>query len=285
MTCRICLEDDGVLISACRCKGFDHGYTHEECLRKWVETSDRTRCEICNEKYTITERCGCSFSEYMYKFCTFQAESDVERHLLSVGTFLLSILYLIICFFTPDEGFTQMAALNTYTILISLMSLQIYDRGKSPYFVLNVGVIWKLSYVATVLVSIALRDTFAEDACGMNCALIDDLKYDGCVEPCPYAVRRNVLRKDYGSAIALNALNLSVLVLLRALTLCFTHKRRRIFSEYSGGVDEEKGLLSDESSSPDLSGASSSDMISSSVTSGALSSGMSGESSSDLVGV
>ena len=99
MTCRICLEDDGILISACRCKGFDHGYTHEECLRKWVETSDRTRCEICNEKYTITERCGCSFSEYMYKFCTFQAESDVERHLLSVGTFLLSILYLIICFF------------------------------------------------------------------------------------------------------------------------------------------------------------------------------------------
>jgi len=32
MTCRICLEDVGVLISACRCKGFDHGYTHEECL-------------------------------------------------------------------------------------------------------------------------------------------------------------------------------------------------------------------------------------------------------------
>lgn len=266
MTCRICLDDDGVLISACRCKGFDHGYTHEECLRKWVETSDRTRCEICNEKYTITERCGCSFSEYMYKFCTFHAESVVEYQLLSVGTMLLSILYLIICFFTPDEAFSEMAGLNTYTIVLALMSFQIYDRGRSPYFVLNVGVLWKLSYGVSVLICCAIRDTFAEDACGMSCALIDNVKYDGCVEPCPYAVYRNTVLTDYRSANYLNLYNFMVLFVLRAFILCFTHKRRRIFSEYSVGSDEEKGLLSDSSS--DLSGASSSD------TSGALSSGM-----------
>jgi len=50
MTCRICLEDEGTLISACDCTG-TCAAVHLKCLQRWIDTSNATSCEICLADY------------------------------------------------------------------------------------------------------------------------------------------------------------------------------------------------------------------------------------------
>lgn len=53
MACRICLEDSesGPLLSVCNCDGTCK-HVHRDCLQKWIETSQSTRCELCLAEYT-----------------------------------------------------------------------------------------------------------------------------------------------------------------------------------------------------------------------------------------
>jgi len=84
-SCRICKDEEGELLSPCKCSG-SGGYVHAECLQKWVETKSlpagedegyglNLTCEICLSEYDVTvvqrfvcdkERlCGAdSWSEY-----------------------------------------------------------------------------------------------------------------------------------------------------------------------------------------------------------------------------
>jgi len=49
MTCRICLEE-GNTTSVCDCKG-TQGQVHINCVKKWIEISGKTECELCQTKY------------------------------------------------------------------------------------------------------------------------------------------------------------------------------------------------------------------------------------------
>lgn len=49
MTCRICLED-GNTTSVCDCKG-TQGQVHIKCVKKWIEISGKTQCELCQTEY------------------------------------------------------------------------------------------------------------------------------------------------------------------------------------------------------------------------------------------
>lgn len=50
MECRYCLESGGELITPCECKT----PVHHICLVKWIETSHRVNCEICNHTWGDT---------------------------------------------------------------------------------------------------------------------------------------------------------------------------------------------------------------------------------------
>lgn len=53
MTCRICLEESN-LIQPCNCRGTS-AFVHEKCLLTWLNTANRTSCEICKFEYDIEE--------------------------------------------------------------------------------------------------------------------------------------------------------------------------------------------------------------------------------------
>lgn len=54
--CRICqVEGDDVLIHLCHCKGAI-GYYHYECLVIWLQTSQRTSCELCNYNFSTSTK-------------------------------------------------------------------------------------------------------------------------------------------------------------------------------------------------------------------------------------
>ena len=52
MTCRICYENEGDLISVCDCSG-SCKFVHLSCLHKWIEISNATNCEICQAEYRL----------------------------------------------------------------------------------------------------------------------------------------------------------------------------------------------------------------------------------------
>lgn len=255
MTCRICLESEGEMVAACKCKGYDIGYMHQTCLRKWVETSGRETCEICSEPFEYHEKCGCSPQAYFVHSLVCTPQSSLENILLGLGSLMLFVLFIIASFLTPGGSFAQMAGFNTYSIVIAVVCLQIYDRGKTPYFILNVTVVWKFCYTLAVLVSTTIQSSLNEDNCALECALADFNDSYGCFPPCPFVQKVAALQADYDSALLLNLLNAFVLLCIRNIVLCFTHKRKRYFVEYSGKSDEEVALLSSSSESVGASGA------------------------------
>lgn len=50
-TCRICYEPDR-LVHICKCDG-TMKFVHSECIKKWIEISGRTTCELCDATYRV----------------------------------------------------------------------------------------------------------------------------------------------------------------------------------------------------------------------------------------
>lgn len=59
--CRICqcevceIEDDSPLIAPCLCDG-SMKFVHQECLQKWIKSSDKECCELCKYEYKMTSK-------------------------------------------------------------------------------------------------------------------------------------------------------------------------------------------------------------------------------------
>jgi len=51
-TCRICFEEGSGLCSPCACAGSSK-FVHAECVLRWINTSHRSRCEICHKDYAF----------------------------------------------------------------------------------------------------------------------------------------------------------------------------------------------------------------------------------------
>jgi len=50
--CRICYEEDGILLTPCKCRG-SIAFIHKECLLAEIQFSEVEKCTICNEIYKI----------------------------------------------------------------------------------------------------------------------------------------------------------------------------------------------------------------------------------------
>ena len=59
--CRICqcevceIEEDSPLIAPCLCDG-SMKFVHQECLQKWIKSSDKECCELCKYEYKMTSK-------------------------------------------------------------------------------------------------------------------------------------------------------------------------------------------------------------------------------------
>ena len=97
MTCRICLEE-GDLIQPCNCTG-TAAYVHEKCLMKWLNTSNRSDCEICKYEYEYVD------VEEEVKVCcprwTFTESDSILPLVMMIG-----FAHFIIMFFTSYWGTT-----------------------------------------------------------------------------------------------------------------------------------------------------------------------------------
>lgn len=96
--CRICYDDEGILISPCKCKG-SMGLIHRECLEKWLSSSPQLNtsssypqtgecCELCGFRFQV-EKSSPSFTEWLC-FKKFSSESDSRPTL--IGDFCCFLL-------------------------------------------------------------------------------------------------------------------------------------------------------------------------------------------------
>lgn len=51
MTCRICYETTGELVSVCGCTGTQE-HVHIECVQKWIDVSHKHTCELCQKPFS-----------------------------------------------------------------------------------------------------------------------------------------------------------------------------------------------------------------------------------------
>lgn len=79
--CRICYEEDGILLTPCRCRG-SIAYIHKECLLSEIQFSLKNECTICNETYKV-------HSEPLLYFnlgCLFMFGIYMVKNLLAITT-------------------------------------------------------------------------------------------------------------------------------------------------------------------------------------------------------
>ena len=117
-TCRICFEgaDQGLLCSPCDCNGSSK-YIHISCLLRWINTSDRSSCEICKTNFPLEleaeERC-----------CD---PSHTYHRLLANPFFHIFIQFLLCAIFRPVESYSMAVHLffaqHLFTIAFYLLHI------------------------------------------------------------------------------------------------------------------------------------------------------------------
>ena len=70
-SCRICLEStldpEDQWIEPCSCRGTVQ-WVHHECLKIWIQVSDRKTCDICNSEYRVKADTSI-FKQYSQQIC------------------------------------------------------------------------------------------------------------------------------------------------------------------------------------------------------------------------
>ena len=121
MSCRICLEEDGTLISPCACKGTS-GYVHEHCLTKWIEQdpdNPKTKCEICHSDFTTEETWSFEPCKYILQCmdCKIKNKSYWKACIYMFGFSLFLLTW------SPIDYLIVTSAVSTVGIYVTGLSL------------------------------------------------------------------------------------------------------------------------------------------------------------------
>ena len=78
--CFICLENTGTIINPCICTytGTNNG-VHRKCLEKWIKTSKKDYCTICNYKYKYEFLLEPSYNRFKRKYLDCLDEDLAEQ--------------------------------------------------------------------------------------------------------------------------------------------------------------------------------------------------------------
>ena len=242
MSCRICFEeesDDNIFVTPCACKG-DAGIIHEKCLKKWIETSDRTTCEICNEDYCQKDVPSIQIKKY-FSGCI-QLECNQPNLKLFISTMLLSCTIFLVSNINDLTLFTSITTGVMYFCAIAFFVGKYF--GSENVFSMDSLLIWKLSYTICLFISCIFNTLNTFSACQDLC-FIQEMK--ACNASCfnyhnIYKHERNRLIKLF----IFDLINLGSIIIIRAFILCHKYNKKTVFSNYhEGEEDSQEPLLSE----------------------------------------
>lgn len=241
LSCRICLEESGILIRPCACKG-TAGNIHRECLEKWVDQSQTNVCEICKTEYERKEVYGCNFNNYVIGIFTFRARSELEAALIRTTAF--HMIFAIVFFsLSALEQWLITFSLITLTYMLLLIGTQIFAY-EVEFFVLNVSLWWGLSYLMGVLVVGVIKSMDNEEMCNFQCQrLSGKLCIEECIVYDHYQTKEVIVNQTLTAAM----IHFISLFFMKTVAACFTHMKSIQYqnknTKLDGGDEESVGLL------------------------------------------
>lgn len=243
VACRICLEDTGVLISPCGCKG-STANVHEACLKKWVAESGSEVCEICKEEYARRDALGCNITNYLDGMFRSRYTSAIETFLVRVSGVHM-IVGILMYAWSPMDQWMFATSVQTVSHSLSIIMFQIYNYHVD-FFVLRVLIYWSCAYLLSNIIVGLIRTMDNEEECGLNCFKLARV---GCTEECvvwEYYQKKDTLASN---VLLVRFIETVFLLVVRCISLCFTHMRRTeyySFKRNGSPLPEEEGLLSEE---------------------------------------
>ena len=218
MECRICYGEDGIFVHPCKCKGDIN--VHEECLRKWIETSKRTKCEICNTEYAKKEVFSCQCKKYFFGCINFHCKKDILPLIFS--TFSMSIVILLM---TETKDIFLMSSIVSSTMYIIFLMLSLKNM---KLFNLDILCWWKLSYSLSLFIVLFVDILQGREDCCTDCILHG---YQ-CVPTCPYYQRLNTIQYIVKRNAIFDILNIVFVFTLRSIYLCPKYHKKIVFDGY-----------------------------------------------------
>jgi hypothetical protein len=242
-TCRICLEDTGILIQPCGCKG-STANVHEACLKRWVEESNSQECEICKEPYARRDVVGCNVTNYLNGLFRSDSGSTLETALFRISA-LHAIVGILMYAWSDMEHWMLITSVQTVAHTLCLIMFQIYHKDK-PFFVLRVLIHWSSAYLMAICVVGIICTIDNEEECELSCLRLQNNK--GCSKECvvySYYTRKDQISSD---VMFLRFVEFVGLISICCVALCFTHMRRSQYYSFSSAplrAPSEEGSESD----------------------------------------
>ena len=216
MECRICYGDEGVFVHPCKCKGDTN--VHEECLRKWIESSGRTTCEICNTEYKQKEIFSWQFKK-IYRKCT-QCKCTTTDISMVFFTFILSFVLLLM---SQPKDLLLLTSVSTCTMFISFIVF--YSRDIAS---IDMLLWWKLSYSIPLYMILLINIMEKTDICRTECYL----HMQQCIQSCPYYQKVNTSRYIAAKNICFDVFSIGIILLCRSLIMCVKYNKKIVFDDY-----------------------------------------------------
>lgn len=253
VACRICLEDTGVLISPCGCKG-STANVHEKCLKKWVKESESDTCEICQEEYARRETIGWNITNYFDGVFNSRFTSNLEATLVRFSA-LHMIMGILMYSWSPISDWIWITSIQTVSHSVSIIFFQLCNT-RLDFFVLRVMIYWSCAYLLSILLVGTIRTIDNAEECALNCMKLSQVST--CTDACVvynYYQQKDLVASD---AMFIRFIETMTLIVIRCLALCFTHMRRSEYYSFkrnspppsprlaSSGSDEGDSLLSPE---------------------------------------
>ena len=238
MACRICLEDTGELISPCACKG-SAGYVHSECLDKWVHMDGAVRkeCEICQQEFASKDECSYQPLKYCQHCWSFKI-TGVEHLKMLSKIFGLSVIGIA---WTPIDYYIIISSITTLSAFVAYL-LSISDTFAS-HKALNCMVIYKCTFSLAYFLGLLVTSMTNEEMCDTGCVAMGLT----CDAECPLYDRLLANNAVIEYTFILDIGNILLLVLFRAIVLCFIYMRKK---SYQNLMEDQVRLLSNCNSSP-----------------------------------
>lgn len=216
MSCRICLESDGVLITPCGCKG-SAAYVHEECISQWLHVTQRDDCEICHTPFVKSKKCSFQPEQYCNGCVSCTVPSEYVTMTRSTSMWILCTASLFMMF-TPRNEYLMSNAVVSLALVVG--ALQNYCCYGIP--MQNVLIRWKLSFTVPYLSACLLQFFYTMGECEEQCYLQEKT----CGERCTVYPTYNGITTTLNDAVFMEFINLAIIVWLRSVILCFVYMRK-----------------------------------------------------------
>ena len=229
MSCRICLESTGQMISPCGCKG-SAAFVHPECIQQWISTREINRCEICHEEFYRHEYCSFEPRKYLHGCVRCGREKQTSGSI----TFTLWILCFngIVINFIILNDYILMDAITTLTITMCAIGWGLANKR----VIHDVLVYWKMAASFPFLAACLVGFLTTEDTCNERCSKL----HSSCNEKCPFYHDLTRDQNKLNNAVIFDTINICILLLIRSVCMCFVYMRK---TKLLNRPDEHERLL------------------------------------------